>query len=45
MRFFKSSTKKEIPCTGFMGDTSPEQDQILEQFKEWIAAGQVADLE
>jgi hypothetical protein len=27
-----------------MGDTSPEQDQVLEEFKAWIASGQVADL-
>ena len=43
MRFF-SSKKSEPVKTGFMGDTSPEQDQVLEQFKAWIAAGQVADL-
>lgn len=28
-----------------MGDTSPEQDQVAAQFKEWILATGMADLE
>jgi len=37
--------KKEVPKSGFMGDTSPEQDAVLEQFREWIIATEMADLE
>ena len=44
MRFFKSAPK-EAPKTGFMGDTSPEMDQVIAQFKEWIIATEIADLE
>ena len=43
MRFFKS-TPKEVEKTGFMGDTSPEQDAVAAQFKEWIAATGICDL-
>jgi len=43
MRFFKS--KPKVPeKTGFMGDTTPEMDQVLAQFKEWILAAGIADL-
>jgi len=28
-----------------MGDTSPEQDAVAAQFKEWILATEIADLE
>ena len=28
-----------------MGDTSPEQDLAITQFKEWITATGIADLE
>jgi len=31
--------------SGFMGDTSPEQDLVVQQFKEWIVATGIADLE
>lgn len=44
MRFFKSAPK-EAPKTGFMGDTSPEQDLVATQFKEWIQATEIASLE
>jgi len=27
-----------------MGDTSPEQDAVVAQFKEWITATEIADL-
>jgi len=43
MRFF-SSSKKEPEKSGFMGDTSPEQEKCLEEFKAWIESGQVVDL-
>lgn len=40
------SKKPKVPeKSGFMGDTSPEQDQVLAQMKEWIIACQIADLE
>ena len=45
MRFFKSSTPAEHVHTGFMGDTSPAQDAVVAQFKEWITATEIADLE
>jgi len=44
MRYFRSAPK-EPPKTGFMGDTSPEMDQVIAQFKEWITATEIADLE
>ena len=44
MRFFKSKPA-EPAKTGFMGDTSPEMDQVIVQFKEWIAATEIANLE
>ncbi len=44
MRFFSSKPKERV-YSGFMGDTSPEQDQVATQFKEWIAATEVADLQ
>jgi len=44
MRFFKSKPK-EPEKSGFMGDTSPEQDLAITQFKEWITATGIADLE
>ena len=44
MRFFSSKKDKEPEKTGFMGDTSPEQETVLAEFKAWIEAGQVADL-
>ena len=44
MRFFKTAPK-EVPKTGFMGDTSPEQDAVAAQFKEWIEATEIANLE
>lgn len=31
-----SKKEKERVYTGFMGDTSPEQDLILKQFREWV---------
>ena len=45
MRFFKSSAPKPREYSGFMGDTSPEQDQVAAQFKEWIQATGIGDLE
>jgi hypothetical protein len=44
MRFFKSAPKEPVK-SGFMGDTSPEQDAVFAQFKEWILATEIADLE
>lgn len=44
MRFFKSKPK-EPEKTGFMGDTSPEMDQVMTHFKEWIDATEIANLE
>ena len=38
MSWFGSSKPKEIVKSGFMGDTSPEMDVCLAQFKEWIVA-------
>lgn len=35
--FWKSKPAEPVK-SGFMGDTSPEQDAVLAQFKEWIAA-------
>jgi hypothetical protein len=32
---FGWGSKKEVK-TGFMGDTSPEQDQVLAEFKAWV---------
>ena len=42
---FWSSKPKEVPKSGFMGDTSPEQDQCMVFFKEWIQATGIADLD
>jgi len=38
------SKPKEEPKSGFMGDTSPEQDAVLATFKQWVEAEKVADL-
>jgi hypothetical protein len=32
------SKPKEREYTGFMGDTSPQQEEILAKFKEWVKA-------
>ena len=42
--FFKSKPK-EREYSGFMGDTSAEQDKVLAQFKEWITVTEIGDLE
>ena len=42
--FFKSKPK-EREYSGFMGDTSAEQDKVLAQFKEWITAAECGNLE
>lgn len=44
MRFFSSKPKEPVK-TGFMGDTSPEQDAVAAQFKEWIVATGLGDFE
>lgn len=44
MRFFKSKPAEPVK-TGFMGDTSPEMDAVMVQFKEWIAATEIANME
>lgn len=44
MRFFSKSTPAAHVYSGFMGDTSPEQDAVVAQFKEWITATEIADL-
>lgn len=44
MRFFSSKPKERV-YTGFLGDTSPEQEQVAAQFREWIVATGNADLE
>ena len=44
MNPFGSSKPKEHVHTGFMGDTSPEQDKVLGQFKEWITLSGMGDL-
>jgi len=31
-----SSKPKTREYSGFMGDTSPEQDKVLAEFKEWV---------
>lgn len=43
MRFF-SSAPKEREYSGFMGDTSEEQDKILAQFKEWVEVTGIGDM-
>jgi len=35
-----SSKPKEREYTGFMGDTSPAQEQVLAQFKDWVKANE-----
>ena len=35
-----SSKPKEREYTGFMGDTSPQQEQVLAQFKDWVKANE-----
>ena len=41
--FFRSKPK-EPEKSGFMGDTSPEQDKVLEQFKEWVTVTEIGDM-
>jgi hypothetical protein len=36
---------KTVPKSGFMGDTSPEQDQVLAQFKDWIRTNNIASFD
>ena len=39
MRFFKSKSVDPLAAkSGFMGDTTPEQDAVAAQFKEWVDA-------
>jgi hypothetical protein len=38
MSWFGRGKPVEVPKSGFMGDTSEEQDACLGQFKEWIVA-------
>ena len=43
MRFFSSAPAvKEY--SGFMGDTSEEQDKVLAQFKEWQQVTELGDM-
>ena len=44
MRFFKKAPAEPVK-SGFMGDTSPEMDAVVQQFKEWIEATGIADWE
>lgn len=44
MRYFGYGKKTEPVKTGFMGDTSPEQEKVLAQFKDWIKATEMVDL-
>lgn len=44
MRYFGYGKPKEVPKTGFMGDTSPEQEAVLQQFKDWIKATEIVDM-
>jgi hypothetical protein len=41
----KKKEEKPVPKSGFMGDTSPEQDQCLQQFKDWVKEQGKANLE
>jgi len=44
MRFFGGGKPKEREYSGFMGDTSEEQDKVLAQFKEWVTVTGIGDL-
>ena len=44
-RLFGYGKPKDVPKTGFMGDTSPEQDKILSQFKDWIKTTGIASFD
>ena len=41
---FGGKRDKVKECSGFMGDTSPEQDEVLAQFKARIEDQQCGDL-
>ena len=36
--------EKAIEYSGFMGDTSPEQDEVFNSFKAWIDETQTGDM-
>ena len=47
MRAYLFGGKKgdaEPEKSGFMGDTSPEQDKVLDQFREWQQATEMGDM-
>ena len=43
MRFLGYGKPKEVPKSGFMGDTSPEQEAVLAQFKNWVTTSGMVD--
>lgn len=43
MNYFRSATSERV-YSGFMGDTSAEQDTILAQFKEWVTLTEIGDM-
>lgn len=45
MSFFGFGKPKVVPKTGFMGDTSPEQEQVLAQFKDWVKATELVNVQ
>jgi len=45
MRFLGYGKPKEVPKSGFMGDTSPEQEAVLAQFKDWVKATAIVNPE
>ena len=42
---FGKKKQKEHEYSGFMGDTSPEQDAVFNEFKEWVASSGTGDME
>jgi hypothetical protein len=46
MKFFGFGGKpKEVPKTGFMGDTSEEQEKVLAQLKDWVKTAAICNME
>jgi hypothetical protein len=44
MKYLGFGKPKEVPKTGFMGDTSPEQEKVLEQFKDWVKSTEMVNM-
>ena len=45
MSWFSGKKSTEVPRSGHEGDTSPEQEEVLHLFKQWIESEEIAPLD